>query len=90
VRWLADENFNNGILRGVFRRNPAVDVVRVQDVGLKGVDDASVLAWAAAENRVLLTHDVSTVTAHAYRTVMKGECSRDGEWEGQVRYLPLR
>jgi predicted nuclease of predicted toxin-antitoxin system len=90
VRWLADENFNNDILRAVSRRNPAVDIVRLQDVGPMADDDASVLAWAAAENRVLLTHDVSTVTGHAYRRVIKGECSRDREWEGQVRDLPLR
>jgi hypothetical protein len=28
---------------------------------------------AAEEGRVLLTHDVSTITAYAYRRVMKGE-----------------
>ena len=31
------------------------------------------LAWAAAEQRVLLTHDVSTVTDYAYRRVLQGE-----------------
>ncbi len=74
------------------------------------------LEWAAQENRVLLTHDVSTVTRFAYERVQAGkrmpgvfemsrsvsisvaiedilllaECSLEGEWEGQVRYLPLR
>jgi hypothetical protein len=113
---LADENFNNDILRALFRRNAVIDVIRAQDAGLKGVDDATLLAWAAKQDRVLLTHDVSTLTAHAYHRVMKGEpmpgvfevsrnvpmrtavedilllteCSNPGEWEGQVRYLPLR
>ena len=116
LRWLADENFNNDILRALFRRNPGIDVVRAQDAGLTGIDDQALLAWASEQNRVLLTHDVSTITAHAYERVMKGEpmpgvfevscdvwmraavddilllteCSSPGEWEGQVRYLPLR
>jgi hypothetical protein len=114
LRWLADENFNNDIVRALFRANRDLDIVRAQDVGLSGTADETLLAWAA-QNRILLTHDVSTITAHAYRRVMKGdrmpgvfevnhrvpvrtavadilllsECSNPGEWEGQVRYLPL-
>ena len=34
LKFLADENFNYNIVRGMLRRNPDVDVVRVQDVGL--------------------------------------------------------
>jgi predicted nuclease of predicted toxin-antitoxin system len=62
-----DEDFNNHIVRGVRRRNPDVDIVRVQDAGLTGAQDSSVLEWAAAEGRVLFTHDVNTMTDHAYR-----------------------
>ncbi len=112
LKLAADENFNNDILRGLLRRNPEVDVVRVQDVGLSGADDPTVLAWAAAESRVLLTHDVATMTRYAYERAARGEPmpgvfevvrtvpvddllllvegSLEGEWEGQVRYLPLR
>ena len=111
----ADENFNNDIFRGLLRRNPDVDIVRIQDVGLSGADDPTVLEWIAKEGRVLLTHDVTTITQYAYERVRAGlrmpgvfevnrsvpigraiedivllsECSLDGEWEGQVRYLPL-
>lgn len=42
ARFLADENFNNQIVRGVLRQSPDVDIVRVQDVGLSGVDDPTV------------------------------------------------
>jgi hypothetical protein len=28
LRWLADENFNNDILRALSRRRPGIDVVR--------------------------------------------------------------
>lgn len=65
IRLLADENFNNNIVRAVRIRAPDVDIVRVQDVGLSGADDPTVLDWAAQHRRVLLTHDVSTITAFA-------------------------
>src|SRR5437588_3512480 len=66
LRLAADENFNNDIVRGVRRRHPSIDVVRVQDAGLQGASDPAILEWAAKSARVLLTHDVSTVTRHAY------------------------
>jgi hypothetical protein len=34
LRLAADENFNNVILRGLRRRRPELDVLRVQDAGL--------------------------------------------------------
>ena len=115
LRLLADENFNHDIVRGLLRRKPTVEIVRVQDVGLSGADDATVLAWAADQGRIVLTQDVSTLTKYAYQRVQAGqsmpgvfevgrtapigraiedllllvECSLAGEWEGQVRYLPL-
>lgn len=67
LKLLADENFDNNIVRGLRRRNSNIDIVRVQDVGLSGEDDPTVLQWAAQEKRVLLTHDVSTITRYAYQ-----------------------
>lgn len=49
-----DENFNNNIVRGLLRRNPDLNIVRIQDVGLSGADDPTILEWAAQEGRVLL------------------------------------
>ena len=66
LRLIADENFNYDIVRGLLRRNPAIDLVRVQDVGLTGADDSTILGWAAQAGRVLLTHDVTILTHHAY------------------------
>ncbi len=66
MKFLADENFDNSIVRGLLRRKPDIDVVRVQDIGLSGRDDPTVLEWAAKENRVLLTHDVAMITRYAY------------------------
>ena len=72
LRLLADENFNGSIVRGLVRRQPEVDVVRVQDVGLSGADDRTVLAWAASEGHVLLTHDQKTIPKYAYERAVAG------------------
>lgn len=63
LRLLADENLNHDLIRGVLRRMPSLDLVRVQDVGLIEVDDPSVLEWAARERRIILTHEVNTMPA---------------------------
>ncbi|WP_055075603.1 DUF5615 family PIN-like protein [Pseudanabaena sp. 'Roaring Creek'] len=73
MKFLADENFDNTIIRGLLRRKPDVDVVHVRDVDLAGADDPTVLEWAAQENRVLLTHDVATVTRYAYERMAAGQ-----------------
>jgi hypothetical protein len=61
VRWLADENLRNAIVRGLLRRAPGFDVVRAQGVRLSGKDDTVVLMWATRNDRAVLTHDVSTM-----------------------------
>src|SRR5215471_12547406 len=69
----ADENFNGNIVRGLLRRRPTLDLIRLQDVGLSGTEDPVVLAWTAQEGRILLTHDVSTITRYAYERVQEGQ-----------------
>ena len=66
---VSDENFNNDIVRGLLRRKPDLDIVRVQDFGLRGADDAIILEWAAQEGRVILTHDAATMAYYAYERV---------------------
>ena len=73
LRFAADENFNGKIVRGLLRRAPEVDLVRLQDLGLTGTDDEGVLAWAAEAGRILLTHDVSTITLYAYQRLRAGK-----------------
>jgi hypothetical protein len=72
MKLLADENFHRAIVRGLLRQLPDLDLVRVQDVGLSGADDDAVLAWAAVEERLVLTHDVETLIAAAYTRVNAG------------------
>ena len=49
-----------------------MDVLRVQDAGLIGADDPEILAWAAEEDRILLTHDAATVPDFAYERIRAG------------------
>ncbi|MBE7481029.1 MAG: DUF5615 family PIN-like protein [Polyangiaceae bacterium] len=72
MRFAVDEDFDNDIVRGLRRRLPGVDLIRVQDAGLRGADDPAVLAWAADNARILLTHDVSTMVHHALDRVRLG------------------
>lgn len=65
IRFAADENFNAHIISGLLERDSAIDVVRVQDVGLASSEDQLVLEWAAREGRILLTHDVATMPRFA-------------------------
>lgn len=46
--------------------------MRVQDVGLRTADDPTILGWAAAEGRILVTHDRSKMPDYAYDRVRSG------------------
>lgn len=71
LRLLADENLNHDLVRGILRRCPALDLVRVQDVGLGEIDDPAILEWAAREHRLVLTHDANTMPAFAYDRIRR-------------------
>lgn len=73
LRLLTDEDFDGRILRGVWRRCPTADILRVQDVGLRTFGDPVVLAWAAAEDRIVLSQDGRTMHIHASTRVRAGE-----------------
>lgn len=73
LRYLADEDFDNRVLRAFQRLLPERDWVRIQDLGLSGSDDDRVLELAAADNRVVLSRDVSTMTAAAFRRIELGD-----------------
>lgn len=73
LRFAADENFDRRIVRGLLRRLPNLDLVRSQEADLSGTDDPTVLQWAADQQRVVLTHDVTTMTHYAYERILHGQ-----------------
>jgi hypothetical protein len=72
VKFLADENFNNDILRGVWRRIPDASFTRVQDTGIAGADDPRVLEYAAEQGYIILSHDVNTMRGYFYDRITAG------------------
>jgi hypothetical protein len=47
MKFLADENFDNRIVRGLLRRRPDLDIIRVQDLEIAGADDPTGLGCAS-------------------------------------------
>ncbi|MGD9563326.1 MAG: DUF5615 family PIN-like protein [Pyrinomonadaceae bacterium] len=63
-RFQADANFNGYVISGLIRKDPRIDLRTSHDMGLEGVPDDKVLQLAAADDRILLTHDVKTMPLH--------------------------
>ncbi len=72
LRFLTDENFHSDVSRGLIRRLPNLDILRVQDVGLANTADPLILEWAAQQGRIVLTHDVTTMPAFAEERIEAG------------------
>jgi predicted nuclease of predicted toxin-antitoxin system len=63
-RFQADADFNNKIVTGLRRREPAVDIWTARDGEVISKQDPEVLSIAADAGRILLTHDRTTMTRH--------------------------
>jgi hypothetical protein len=64
-RFLADQDFNEHIIQGVLRHEPAIEFKRLRDIGLDTKTDFDVLDYAAKENWIVVSHDVNTMSAAA-------------------------
>jgi predicted nuclease of predicted toxin-antitoxin system len=73
LRLASDADVHGEILRGLRRRLPEIDLIRVQDALPEGTPDPEILAWAANESRVLITNDRNTMVGFAYQRVAAGE-----------------
>ena len=71
IRFLADADFNHAIVKGCRRQEPTLDFLSANDARLQGVSDREVLAIAAEQNRILVTHDVRTMPRHFGEFLMK-------------------
>ncbi len=65
----ADADFNQKILLGLRRREPAVDFRDAHEGGVIGIDDWEVLRIAAASGRILISHDRRTMPGHLARFI---------------------
>lgn len=73
LRLASDADVHGDIVRGLRQRSPDLDLVRSQDVLPEGTADADVLAWAATENRILVTNDRNTMVGWARRRLADGK-----------------
>jgi hypothetical protein len=72
IRFLADADLGAAIVRGVRRREPSIDFKSAHDAALEGFSDPEVLELAAAEGRILVSHDTSTMPVHFAATIKSG------------------
>src|SRR5713101_9958792 len=72
LRLLIDEDVHGDIVDGLRRRQPALDLVRVQDVGLRHTPDPIILDWAAQQGRVVVSVDKKTLAVDAWERVARG------------------
>jgi hypothetical protein len=61
VRFLLDEDIRGGIVSGLRRREPSIDVLDVNTGGLKGTRDAVLLELGNDQGRILVSSDRNTM-----------------------------
>ncbi len=71
-RFLADHDLNNHIIRGLHRVEPTIEFVRAREVSMHDRPDPEVLAFAAHEGFIVVTHDARTMIGHAWARVRDG------------------
>jgi hypothetical protein len=73
IHLLTDHNVNGHIIEGLSRLKPDFDLVRLVDLKMAGADDATVLAWAATNDRIVLSSDRGTMRGPAEARIVADE-----------------
>lgn len=73
LRLLIDQDLDQVILRGLLLRVPKLDVITAFQAGLGHASDPDLLAWAAEQRRIVVTHDRRTMPSHAATRIASGE-----------------
>jgi predicted nuclease of predicted toxin-antitoxin system len=63
-RFQADADFNEEIVSALLRNHPDLDFQTAEEAELHGITDPEVLARAADDRRILVTHDRRTMPVH--------------------------
>ena len=64
IRFQADSDLNQSIVKALLRLEPSIDFQTAHAASLRGVPDPAVLAYAANQGRVLVSHDITTMPRH--------------------------
>ena len=72
IRYQADNDLRKAIVRGAVRREPLLDFRSAQAARFDGVSDADVLAFAADEQQILVSHDFHTMPKHFQSSYVSG------------------
>ena len=73
IKYLLDADLPRALFQGLKRRQPSLDVLRVQQVGLRTASDPDILAFAAAEGRIVVSRDKATMREFAAARIRDGE-----------------
>ena len=71
LRLLIDQDLDHVILRGLLLRVPTLDVITAHQVS--NTSDPDLLAWAAKQERIVVTHDRRTMPYHATSRIARAE-----------------
>ncbi len=72
IKLLIDHDFNHRILKGLTKKIPDLDFVTPIQLGNIAESDENHLAWAWENKRVIVSHDVNTMTDAAYQRLKVG------------------
>ena len=75
VRYQADADLDQAIVTGVLRREPTIDFQTAFAAGLEGVKDPEVLAIAAKQERILVSHDRRTMPLEFAEFIISNQSS---------------
>jgi predicted nuclease of predicted toxin-antitoxin system len=75
IRFLADACLVHYVVSGCLRREPAMDFKSAASAQLHGKTDLEVLAFAAREERILVTQDIRTMPRHFAAFLQRGHHS---------------
>ena len=73
VRFLADEDVDFDIVKGLRFREPSIDILSVKESDLRGTKDTVLLELAAEQERILISHDRRTMTRHFRERLAAGK-----------------